>query len=119
MVQHNEKNDVEHFLTDFKTKLKIYSIVYRDERGKNLQALADLEITRAKRTEYLNKLKVEDYCSGPNKDRLYPTMPDYWEFGIKVKKKDVYVKISMGNPNDSVICISFHLAEHKLNYKFK
>ncbi len=114
-----KREDVEHFLTDFKTKLKIYSVTYRDERSKNLQTLADLEITRAKRTEYLSKLKVEDYCSGPNKDRLNPTLPDYWEFGIKVKKQDVYIKISLGNPNDSVICISFHLAEQKLKYHYK
>ncbi len=113
------KENVEHFLADFKTKLKIYSVIYRDDRDKNLQALADLEITRAKRTEYLGKLKAEDFCSGPNKDCLNPTMPDYWEFGIKVNKKDIYVKISLGNPNDSVICISFHLAEHKLKYHFK
>lgn len=114
-----KKEVVEHFLTDFKTKLKIYSIYYRDDRGKNLQTLADLEITRAKRTEYLSKLRTDDYCSGPNKDSLNPSMPDYWEFGIKVKKKDVYIKISLGKHDDSVICISFHLAEHKLKYHFK
>lgn len=114
-----KKYDVEHFLSDFKTKLKIYNIIYRDDRGKNLQALADLEINQAQRTEFISKLKVEDYCSGPNKDKLYKNMPDYWEFGIEVKKKEVYIKISMGLHNNPVICISFHIAERKLKYRFK
>ena len=35
------KNDVEKFLNQFHEKLKIYDIVFRDDRGKNLQTLAE------------------------------------------------------------------------------
>lgn len=46
-------------------------------------------------------------------------MPDYWEFGKKVNDKEVYIKINMGNTNNPVICMSFHIAEHKISYPFK
>ena len=39
------KNEVEHFLSLFKEKVKIYDIVFRDDRGKNMQTLAELDIT--------------------------------------------------------------------------
>jgi hypothetical protein len=113
-----KKDDVEHFLAEFKTKLEIFDIVFLDERNKNTQALADLEITPIQRIEYLKKLKVENYLSGPNKDNLGISLSDYWEFGIKFKKVDIYVKIRMGKPNRSVICISFHPAERKMKYPF-
>lgn len=31
----------------------------------------------------------------------------------------LYIKIAMGNPNDKTVCISFHLAEHPIEYAFK
>lgn len=114
-----KKEHAKKFLGDFKQKLRVFGVIYRNDRNKNLQTLADLEIGPNQRTEYLLKLKVENYISGPNKDTLYSDMPDYWEFGAKVKNKDVYTKISMGKPNNQVICISFHIAEYKMNYVFK
>lgn len=39
------REDVEKFLEQFHVKLEVFSIVYRDDRGKNAQTLADLEIT--------------------------------------------------------------------------
>lgn len=113
-----QREEVRKFLDEFKTKLSIYGIVFRDDRNKNLQALADMEITPSQRTEYLRKLKVEHYCSGPHKNRLYPDQPDYWEFGMKIKNKDVYIKISMGLPDNKVVCISFHVTEHKFIHPF-
>ncbi len=114
-----DKENVQKFLNDFKAKLKVFRIDYRDDRGKNLQALADLEITAIRRTEFIEKLEVENYCSGPQKNILYPNHPDYWEFGMLIKSKEVYIKVEMGLPNREVICISFHLAERELKYPFK
>lgn len=34
--------EVERFLLNLKEKIKIYNIIYRDERGKNIQSLAEL-----------------------------------------------------------------------------
>ncbi len=44
---------------------------------------------------------------------------DPFDFGKKIKKVDVYIKITIGFPNSSVVCISFHIAEHPLKYLFK
>lgn len=35
--------EVSTFLKDFKEKMKIWDVLFRDERGKNTQALVDLE----------------------------------------------------------------------------
>jgi hypothetical protein len=36
------EDEIEHFLQDFKMKMKIFDVLFRDERNKNKQALADL-----------------------------------------------------------------------------
>ena len=113
------KEKVQQFLDNFKTKLSVFNIVYRDDRDKNLQALAELEITGTGRTELIKSLKAENYCAGPTKNELYKNHPDYWEFGMQIKNKEVYIKIEMGLPNSSVICISFHVAAHDLKYPLK
>lgn len=42
-----------------------------------------------------------------------------WIFGKEINGHEVFIKITMGIPNASVICISFHLAEHPLHYPLK
>jgi hypothetical protein len=44
---------------------------------------------------------------------------DMWVFGKTIKKKEVYIKITIGPMGSSVICISFHMAQHKMNYPLK
>jgi hypothetical protein len=46
-------------------------------------------------------------------------MGEMWVFGKNVKGQEVYIKIMLGQPGRSTICISFHIAEHPLNYPFK
>ncbi len=110
------KNDVEVFLNDFKQKMEVFDVVFLN-RKKNLQALLDLEIVRVKRREVLKELKVNDYFSGPIADEFGES--SLWEFGKTIKGKSVYIKITMGNKNKPVICISFHLAEYEIKYPFK
>ncbi len=112
------KEKVEQFLREFKTKKQFFDIIFRDERGKNSAALAELEITPIQREEVLDKLICEDYSEGPLEDTLYG-IADLWVFGKTVKSKEVYIKISLGLKNNRVICISFHIAEHPMNYPFK
>ncbi|MFN7912039.1 MAG: toxin [Bacteroidota bacterium] len=109
---------VEHFLKEFKQKMKIWDVLFRDDRGKNAQTLADLEIRPSDRKKVLEDLKVEDYCQGPLEETLY-LGNDMWVFGRVIKKKQVYIKITMGFKGASVLCISFHLAEHELNFPLK
>jgi hypothetical protein len=110
--------EVQRFLLNFKEKVKIYDVVFRDDRGKNLQTLADLDITPKYRKDIIMKLKVQDYSEGPIIDALNK-FGEMWVFGKDVKGQDIYIKIMMGLPNSSTICISFHIAEHKMNYPFK
>lgn len=110
----NKEDEVSLFLKRFKDKAKIFGIVFRDDRGKNTQALLDLEITALKRLEIIMNIEVNDFVE----DTLNK-VADLWVFGKKVKSQDVYIKISMGIANNSAVCISFHIAEYKLVYQFK
>jgi hypothetical protein len=55
---------------------------------------------------------------GPLEEKLYGGS-DMWVFGKTLKKKEVYIKITLGAYGGSVICISFHLAEYKMQYPLK
>lgn len=110
-------DEVESFLNEFKTKINIWSILYRDDRGKNAQALLDLDITPSFRTEVIANLKSKDYVEGPTVDTLNKNT-DLWVFGKTVQNQEVYIKITMGTPNNPVICISFHPAKKPLSYPY-
>ncbi len=106
------------FLKDFKEKMRFWDVLFRDDRGKNAQALIDLELRPIDRKTVLEALATLDYSEGPLEEKLYGGT-DMWVFGKTIKKKEVYIKITMGAMGCSVICISFHLAQHKMNYPLK
>lgn len=110
--------EVINFLRDFKEKMKLWDVLFRDERGKNAQALVELELRPIERRIILENLEPNDYSEGPHEEKLYGGS-DMWVFGKTVKKKEVYIKITMGAMGSSVICISFHLAQHKMKYPLK
>lgn len=62
------RQEVEQFLNEFKTKLKSFHLLIRDERGKNAQALLDLEISPIKRRDIIEALTVADYYQGPKEE---------------------------------------------------
>lgn len=112
------KEEVRLYLKEFKDKMKIWDILFRDDRGKNAQTLADLEIRPIDRKKIIEGLNVEDYSEGPLEETLYGGS-DMWVFGKMVKSEELYIKVSMGYKGSSVICISFHTAEHQIDYPFK
>jgi hypothetical protein len=112
------RQKVETYLKELKVKMEIFGILFLDDCGKNQQTLHNLEITPAKRKEILYSLKAEDYSQGPLDEKMRDILP-MWVFGNQVKKQDVYIKVSMGNENNGAVCISFHIAEHPMNYPFK
>ncbi len=112
------EKEVTIFLKDFKTKMGIWDVLFRDERGKNSQALANLELRPNERKAILERLTAKDYSQGPLQEILYGGS-DMWVFGKTIKKQEVYIKITLGAMGASVICISFHLAEHKMPYPLK
>ena len=109
-----KKSDVERFLKDFRVKLQVFDVVYID-REKNLQTLLDLELVPSKRKEALEQLKVEDYSEGPLEETMHGGS-NMWVFGKKISGREIFIKMAMGQPNRSVICVSFHTAEHPLTY---
>jgi hypothetical protein len=110
--------EVASFLKDFKEKMKFWDVLFRDDRGKNTQALIDLEIRPNERLIILEALETKDYSEGPLEEKLYAGA-DMWVFGRTIKKNEVYIKITMGAMSSSVICISFHLAQHKMQFPLK
>ena len=112
------KEEVQSFLEQFHAKLKIFGIIYRDDRGKNQKTLEELEIVPLYRKVIIENLTVEDYVEGPVVDTLYK-IGDMWVFGKDVKGREIYIKIMLGAKNSQTICISFHIAEHPLKYPLK
>jgi hypothetical protein len=96
----------------------IWDVLFRDDRGKNAQTLAVLELTPNGRKVILESLTPKEYSQGPLEEKLYGGS-DMWVFGKIIKKQEVYIKITLGTMGASVICISFHLAAHKMNYPLK
>lgn len=112
------KEEVRKFLSEFHAKMKVFGILYRDDRGKNQKTLEELEIVPVYRKVVIENLQEEDYVRGPVVDELN-RLGEMCIFGKDVKGREVYIKIMMGLSGCQTICISFHLAEHKLIYPFK
>ena len=81
------KEQVEDFLKRLKEKIKVFDIIFRDDRGKNLQTLATLEITPTYRKKVILNIEPEDYSEGPIVDTLNK-MGEMWVFGKDVKGHD-------------------------------
>ena len=110
--------DVRRFLDDFHLKTKIFDIVFLDNRDKNFKSLLTLEISPLRRKQIIAGLCARDYSEGPLPDTLHH-ISDMWVFGKKVNKQEIYIKISMGRPDNKTICISFHIAEKSMKFPFK
>lgn len=112
--------EVKRFLDEFRIKMRMWGIILRLDRtnNKNMQALADLEITQTEAHKIIERLEIQDYCEGPLQEKM-SNIGDMWVFGKSVKNKEIYIKVTMGHPGLQVICISFHIALYKMNYPLK
>ena len=110
--------EVKAFLDQFNIKAQVFGIRFRDDRPKNMETLLQLEITHVQREMVVKSLHVEDYVEGPVIDVLNKE-GEMWVFGKDVKGREVYIKITLGYENGQTICISFHIADHPLDYPFK
>ena len=108
------KQEVEAFLNQFGIKFDVWGIFYLD-REKNEEALKVLGITPKARDEIVRQLQPDDYVETLPADFF----EEMWVFGRDMDDTELYIKIAMGRPNDRTICISFHIAEHPINYAFK
>ena len=110
------KDEVDRFLNQFHTKLAIFDIIFLG-REKNQKALLELGITGLVRLELIKQITVRDY-SEKIEDALNG-YGDMWVFGKDFNGNEIYIKIALGVQDKNTICISFHKAEHKMNYPFK
>lgn len=109
------KEDVEAFLHQFKPKMDIWGIFFLN-RGKNLDAAIRLNLRETERKEILRDLIPEDYVETINDALSYGEM---WVFGRDFNETELYIKISLGQPDSKTICISFHEAEYPVIYAYK
>ena len=109
------KDEISQFLRQLKSVRSVGQLFFAD-RPVNKQTILDLEITAKQREIYINELVFEDYSEGPLENDQYGTNP-MWVFGKTIKKKEIYIKITIAELN--VICISFHTSQHPMNYPFK
>jgi len=54
------ETEIARFLKNFKEKMKFWDVLFRDERGKNAQALVDLELRPVDRKAILEALEPSD-----------------------------------------------------------
>lgn len=112
------KEQVESFLEELHTKMKIFGILFRDDREKNRKTLQELEIVPSYRKVIIENLCLEDYVQGPVVDELN-RLGEMWVFGKDVKGREIYIKVMISGKTSQTICISFHFAERTLVYPFK
>ena len=62
--------EVQKFLNDFHQKVKVFDILFLEEREKNMTSLKQLDSTREERLEVVNSIEVTDYSEGPIKNML-------------------------------------------------
>lgn len=107
--------EVKEFINRFVPKFDVFGVIYIN-REKNEEALASLGITRRMRDDIVRSISITNYVETII-DEL--SFGDMWVFGRDYSGEELYIKISLGQENRSTICISFHKAEHPINYAFK
>ncbi|GAB2590547.1 hypothetical protein [Spirosoma areae] len=111
------KSDVEQLLRDFKIKLSVWGLEFHS-REKNDETLLFLEIYYAYVKKVLESLDSVDYCEGPVEEKISMGSP-MWVFGRDVKGHEIYIKISLGKPNQKAQCFSFHFPAYPMQYPLK
>lgn len=109
------RQEVERFLNAFFPKMKIFGVLFLG-RDKNDEALRMLGMSPLSRLTVLEELKAEDYVETI---RDLTSFGDMYVFGKDYDGHELYIKISLGQPNRNTICVSFHIAEHEIDYPYK
>lgn len=105
------------FVTQFREHWPPKCVVISTD--KNIQALANFNITPRQRRDIILHLSVENYVDGPllDKDRGGEGI---WIFGERVQEEEVYIKLNLFEVKGKYCasCLSFHPAEWSLTYPF-
>ena len=110
------KQQVAHFLEAFQRSISKVGLLWIMNRDKNRDGLIAIGITKQQRDEIIRSLTPEDYCEGPLPDESPPG--DVWVFGKHVENTEIYIKLKL-TTTEAPKCLSFHPAEHRLQYPFR
>jgi hypothetical protein len=110
---------VNNFLQEFKEIVTTGRGLDIIPRPINNATILMLGLTRNAVKNELLSLTVEDYCYGPEPDQDQPG--ELWIFGKEINTHDIYIKLKIAKVNNIKIakCISFHEAQHPIDYAFK
>ena len=109
-------DDVNRFLEQFKVKASVFGIIYR-VRDKNEETLFNLGISAQMREKIVLSLEGTDFSHTTLGD-VFDEGDVLWVFGKDYKGTELYIKITIID-NGRCLCVSFHEAEHPINYPFK
>ncbi|WP_158011057.1 type II toxin-antitoxin system MqsR family toxin [Hymenobacter lapidarius] len=110
--------EVAEYLREFKDKLQFFGFIIVDRDKNSSKTLLKLGINGDNVRSCLRELEPTDYFQGPTPNEQAGN-PPVWVFGRELRGHEIYIKVHLGRPSRSVICISFHLAEHSITYPLK
>ena len=119
----NDISEQEVKLYLIRIKQAIFKGKYRFvNRNKNLESLRKTSLLPAQVKDYIMQLTYLDYFNGPEAERnnQYPA-GEYMFFGCEINQHEFFIKIKIEtqNNNDYCVCLSYHIAESKIYYKYK
>lgn len=88
------------------------------ERANTIATVATLGITLQQAKECVLGLTEADYYRGPIPDKSH-LGGEYWEFGVKVEHREVFIKLKVDTVNQVAVCFSFHFPESPIVYPYR
>ncbi len=87
------------------------------ERVNTLSTVGTLGITLGQAKECVLGLTEEDYYRGPIPDKSHRG-GEYWEFGVVVQGREVFIKLKVDTVNRVPVCFSFHFPDLPIVYPY-
>ena len=101
------------FLRLFKDTAAVHFVFAN--RGNTLSTVAHLGITLAQARECVLGVTEKDYYRGPIADKS-PHGGEYWEFGVSVQGREVFIKLKVDTTNQVAVCFAFHFPDSPMVY---
>jgi len=113
----NDQKSIKTVITSIKARRSKWHLSHRTKNLLTLSAIGLVEKTAL--DEIFMTISWKDYSAGPLADDHHPPIPgDIWIFGLQISERECYLKFQ-DRPNQTVIWISLHIAEHPLQYPFR
>ena len=112
------KSEANAFLRQFQQNTNIWSVIFVDRPKNSVQYLADIGITANSRETIISELQLEDYSQGPLPETQFGGK-EMWVFGKEIEGQLIYIKLTISEVTSRCVCISFHKAEHSMEFPFK